>query len=307
MIDKITLLDRCKGALVGLAVGDALGATNEFKKRKDVTILTDIIGGGPFNLKAGQWTDDTSMALCLAASLVERGFDLKDQLEKYIQWRDKGYMSYKDECFDIGNITDSALSRYQRTGEVTSGSTDVRSSGNGNIMRLAPVVIKYHSDIITCIFTAEMQSITTHGSLLCKESAALMAEIMFSCLHHTEDDKDSVLRGSKNKSFITDEVKSINNGIYKTVKDIDQVWTSGGFVASTLEFALWCFYNTNTFEDCVLMAANAGGDADTNAAVAGQIAGAYYGYGAIPSEWLNKLVWHEIIVYYAKKLSELNT
>ena len=95
--------DRFRGCLLGLACGDAVGTTVEFKARRMFPPMTDMIGGGPFGLKAGQWTDDTSMALCLASSLVERGtFDPKDQMERYIRWRDQGYWSSTGKCFDIG-------------------------------------------------------------------------------------------------------------------------------------------------------------------------------------------------------------
>ncbi|NLD78669.1 MAG: ADP-ribosylglycohydrolase family protein, partial [Acidimicrobiales bacterium] len=118
-------LDRAIGALVGLATGDAVGTTLEFKAPGTFTPITDMVGGGPFGLEPGQWTDDTSMALCLAASLVEKdGVDLVDQLERYVRWRDQGYMSSTGRCFDIGNTTTSQLSRFVRTGEPIDPNTD---------------------------------------------------------------------------------------------------------------------------------------------------------------------------------------
>lgn len=297
LVDQMNDINNCRGAFIGLAVGDALGTTNEFKTQDEATILTTIVGGGPFDLVAGQWTDDTSMALCLAESIIEHGFDLKDQLDRYVMWLEDGYMSCTGTCFDIGSATYSALNNFKKTGDVFSGSTKHRSSGNGNIMRLAPVVIRYAHDLQKCVSAAEMQSVTTHGTLECKEAAALMAEIMFKCINSNIN----VLEDSVFGTFRSPRVQSINLGEYKH-KTFDEVWTQGGYVVATLEFALWCFYNTTNFRDCVLLAANSGGDADTNAAVAGQIAGAYYGYEAIPTEFRNRIYWDQRILAYSDKL-----
>ena len=119
------LLDRFRGALLGLAVGDAIGTTLEFEPRGSFEPITDMVGGGPFGLAPGQWTDDTSMALCLAASLIDcNGFNARDQMERYCRWRDDGYMSSTGTCFDIGNTVASALRRYEATGNPVAGSSD---------------------------------------------------------------------------------------------------------------------------------------------------------------------------------------
>src|SRR5512136_1692428 len=137
-------LSRYRGCLLGLAVGDALGTTLEFTSPGTFTPIDDMIGGGPFHLKAGQWTDDTSMALCLATSLIERrGFDPIDQLERYVRWWREGYLSSTGSCFDIGGTVRSALARFGHTREPYPGSTDPHTAGNGSIMRLAPVVLYY--------------------------------------------------------------------------------------------------------------------------------------------------------------------
>lgn len=297
MIDQ--LINSSKGAFLGLAIGDALGTTNEFKTGNDIKIIDDIVGGGVFELAPGQWTDDTSMALCLADSLIENGFDLKDQLDRYCDWQENGVNSCTGTCFDIGMATYDALRRYKTTGNVFSGSTNDRSSGNGNIMRLAPVIIKYNDDLQHCINAAEMQGITTHGSYICKEAAALMAEIMFRAFKGQT--KDEMLRPASFNRFSHSLISAINDGSYKK-KSVMECWTSGGFVASTLEFALACFYRTDNFADCVLLAANAGGDSDTNAAVAGQIAGAFYGVDGIPTEWIRKTHWNQRISLLTAKL-----
>src|SRR5262245_51364820 len=132
--------ERYLGCLLGLAVGDAIGTTVEFRPRGSFEPLTDMVGGGPFGLLPGQWTDDTSMALCLAHSLVyRRAFDPTDQMNRYCNWANYGYMSSTGECFDIGGTTSQALVRYQSTLDPFSGVTDPLSAGNGAIMRLAPI------------------------------------------------------------------------------------------------------------------------------------------------------------------------
>jgi len=119
---EITLQERFRGALVGLACGDALGTTNEFKRPGSFAPITDMVGGGVFGLKQGQWTDDTSMALCLAESLIEcGGFDARDQMERYIRWRDDGYLSSTGKCFDVGGTVDAALNRYRQSGDPYAG------------------------------------------------------------------------------------------------------------------------------------------------------------------------------------------
>jgi ADP-ribosylglycohydrolase len=123
------------GCLLGLAVGDALGTTLEFTRPGGFEPITDMLGGGPFGLQAGEWTDDTSMALCLAESLVLHGFDPKDQIERYIRWWKEGHMSSTGRCFDIGNTVRPALQRFERTGEPFSGWDDPYSAGNGYVVR----------------------------------------------------------------------------------------------------------------------------------------------------------------------------
>ena len=133
------MIARYRGILLGLAAGDALGTTLEFRRPGTFAPIADIVGGGPFNLPAGAWTDDTSMALCLAESLIERrGFDPVDQLERYVRWYRLGHLSSTGNCFDIGNTVRAALNRFERTREPYCGSTDPMAAGNGSIMRLAP-------------------------------------------------------------------------------------------------------------------------------------------------------------------------
>ena len=143
-VQQLVLRDRYRGALLGLAVGDALGTTLEFKAPGTFKPITDMVGGGPFGLEPGQWTDDTSMAFCLAESLIEkRGFDPKDQMDRYCRWWKEGYLSSTGTCFDIGITVRTALAHYLRSGEPFAGSTDPLTAGNGSLMRLAPVPLAF--------------------------------------------------------------------------------------------------------------------------------------------------------------------
>ncbi len=170
---------RYRGALLGLAAGDALGTTVEFRPPGTFEPVTDIVGGGPFRLEAGQWTDDTSMALCLAESLIERrGFDGHDQISRYVRWYREGHLASNGRCFDIGNTVRAALERFERTGETNAGSTDPRSAGNGSLMRLAPVPLFFSRDVEAAIARAADSSRTTHGVATavdaCRSCAALL-------------------------------------------------------------------------------------------------------------------------------------
>lgn len=281
-IDKAS---RAQGALLGLAVGDALGTSVEFMPRGTFAPVSDMRGGGPFDLQPGQWTDDTSMALCLAASLLEHGFDMHDQLNRYLDWHDEGYMSSTGRCFDIGGTTSDALERYRRTVTTRAGSADPTDAGNGSIMRLAPVVLYFQDNPADAIRYAAEQSKTTHRAPECLMACQLMAEIMLRALQGQP--KDEVLAPSKLALDWTPALQAVAQVEYRN-KTPAQIHGTG-YVVQSLEAALWCFATTTSYQDCVLTAANLGEDADTTAAVAGQIAGAFYGVDAIPQDWRTRV------------------
>ena len=296
------LLDRFRGALLGLACGDAVGTAVEFKARGTFPPLTGMIGGGPFDLKPGEWTDDTSMALCLAASLIEtKGFDARDQMERYLKWSEEGYLSSNGSCFDIGLTIGSALRRYKRTGDPFSGSTDPTSAGNGSLMRLAPIVLFYYPDRDLCLNFSSESSRTTHGTLECLDACRLFSDMLFRALDGAG--KENILLGSPSGLVSAKILKSIARGSYfdKPTSEILGL----GYVVKSLEAALWCFWKTDTFEQAILTAANLGDDADTTAAICGQIAGAFYGENSIPVSWLNQLVMKNEIGKMAEQLGSI--
>ena len=296
--------DRFQGCLLGLAVGDAVGAAVEFKPRGTFTPLTDMLGGGPFNLAPGEWTDDTSMALCLGTSLVERGrFDPADQMERYIRWRDTGYLSSNGRCFDIGRSIAWALEKYRRTGDPFAGSLEPGSAGNGCIMRLAPIHLFYFPDEAAAICYAADNSRTTHGAEECVDACRLLAGIL--CRALAGQGKDAVLEGDADCFRGAPHIVAIARGDYRPMSERDIRGT--GYVVDSLRAALWCFAKTNSYEDAVLRAANLGDDADTTAAVCGQIAGAFYGEQGIPGRWLSKLVMRPEIIALAQALKRGGT
>ena len=295
-------LDRARGCLFGLAVGDAIGTTVEFHPRGSFDRVADMVGGGPFDLRAGEWTDDTSMALCLAASLIQcGGFDPTDQMDRFLLWRDEGYQSVNGRCFDIGNTVDAALHRFEASGEPFSGATDSRSAGNGSIMRLAPVAIAYHRDESLVAHFSEESSRTTHGAEECIDACRMLGVVLARLIAGGGRD---VITSIDPAGIRSAALRSIVDGEYAHSAECEI--RSSGYVVHTLEAAFWCFAREDTFEGAVLAAANLGDDADTVAAVCGQIAGACYGLSAIPARWRSRVAWASEIEMTADRLFAMN-
>ena len=194
------LASRQRGCLLGLACGDAVGTTVEFCERDSFPAVTDMTGGGPFRLPVGAWTDDTSMALCLASSLAELGrFDPADQMTRYCRWYKDGYLSSTGRCFDIGLTVRGALARFQQSGDPISGRPDPQSAGNGCIMRLAPIPIFFHPDSAEAASWAGESSRTTHGAPECIESCQLLSLMI--CAALSGSSKEDVLNAIALRRF----------------------------------------------------------------------------------------------------------
>ncbi|MBA4188438.1 MAG: ADP-ribosylglycohydrolase [Planctomycetaceae bacterium] len=302
----MTTLDRYRGCLLGLAAGDALGTTLEFQHPGSFEPLTDMVGGGPFDLKPGEWTDDTSMALCLAESLVtKRAFDPIHQLETYVRWWRDGHLSVKGRCFDIGITTSSSLGRFRQTGQPYPGTSDFNAAGNGSLMRLAPAPLAFAANPVEAIHTAGQSSRTTHGAVECVDSCRYFAGLLLAAVSGME--KRAILNNDYEPAVkcwlenpLAEKVEAIARGSFK-VKQPPQIRGSG-YVIHTLEAALWAFHTTENFRDGALAVVNLGEDADTTGAVYGQIAGAYYGVEGIPAEWREKLAMRELIEQRAAEL-----
>lgn len=302
----ITTQQRYRGSLMGLAAGDAVGTAVEFKKPGTFPPVIDMTGGGPFRLRPGQWTDDTSMALCLADSLVAcAGFDAGDQMGRYVRWWREGYLSSNGVCFDIGITVSDALSRYRDTGEPFAGSTDPYSAGNGSLMRLAPAPLFFASDPERAIDMSGASSRTTHGATTCVDACRYFGGLLVSVAQGLDKETLLSLRyspvpGLWERQPLCAEIDEIAAGSFKSKEPPEIV--GSGYVVKSLEAALWAFYHSTDFRDGCLLAANLGDDADTTAAIYGQIAGAYYGVDGIPTEWRERIAMAEMITQLADEL-----
>ncbi len=297
---------RAVASLLGLALGDAVGTTLEFKSPGSFTPLEDMLGGGPFALPPGYWTDDTSMALCLATSLDECGsFDASDQMARYQRWWRTGHLSSTGRCFDIGNTVTAALHHYEQTGEPFAGSTAPNTAGNGSLMRLAPVAIRWWREPHHALRNAEESSRTTHGARAAVDACRYFAGLLVSAIAGAS--KETLLgsmhapaRNTWAEHPLCTEIEAIARGSFKTKGPPDIRGT--GYVVASLEAALWAFHQSTDFRSGCLLAANLGDDADTTAAIYGQLAGAYYGEEGLPEAWLNQLHWRERIHELAERL-----
>lgn len=300
---------RYRGALLGLATGDAVGTTLEFQHPGSFTPLTDMVGSGPFSLQPGEWTDDTSMALCLAESLIEcKGFNAHDQMQRYVRWWRDGYYSVKEYCFDIGNTVRNALAHFEHTGDPYAGSTDPYTAGNGSIMRLAPIPLAYANQPHQAIAYADDSSCTTHGAQTARDACRYLASLLIGALNGTSkaellDAHDSPIPGIWKEAPLCPEIEAIAAGSYKHKQPPEIAGT--GYVVQSLEAALWAFYHSTTFADGCLKAINLGNDADTTGAVYGQLAGAYYGDEGIPEHWRMQIAMRERIIELADGLYDL--
>ncbi len=304
------LRNRYRGSLLGLAVGDAVGTTLEFRQPGSFAPIEDMVGGGPFHLNPGEWTDDTSMALCLAASLVEqKGFNARDQMERYLRWSNQGYMSSNGTCFDIGVTVSSSLSLFEKTGNPFAGSTDPNTAGNGSIMRLAPVPLFYASHPLDALEKSAESSRTTHGAQTAVDACRYLGSLIV-----------GAVRGASKEDLLSPFYSPIPNYWQQQplVSALAEVAAGSfqhrnppeirgtGYVVKSLEAALWAFYHSTSFQEGCLLAVNLGDDADTTGAVYGQLAGAFYGESGIPQQWRTRLAHSSLIKSLADQLFDLS-
>lgn len=299
----MAILDRQRGCLIGLAVGDALGAAVEFMSPGSFAPVTTFRSGGPHGLDPGEWTDDTSMALALADSITEAGWDLHDQARRYLSWWQNGKYSVNGRCFDVGITTSRALARFQQSGDArSSGDASEGSSGNGSIMRLAPVPIHFldeFPDRIEYLATRAVESsLPTHASPQCLSACRYFALILAGLMRGME--REEVLSADwhllarlRKDESLHQEIDEVVAGSFRQRQP--PLIQGSGYVVRSLEAALWAFHDTQGFCEAVLKAVNLGDDADTTGAVCGQLAGAYWGESGIPSEWRDGLARPEMI------------
>tara|TARA_A100000172_G_C3024142_1_gene104182 strand:- start:39 stop:902 length:864 start_codon:yes stop_codon:yes gene_type:complete len=273
--------NKAMGMLVGLSVGDALGAPLEFTpSREPKNYITKYATGGAHSMKIGEWTDDTAMAMAMAEAIIEhKGFNPHQTMSNFVEWYMHGKYIPRKVCFDIGQTTQRALEAFiADTTRPYQGQFSDKSSGNGALMRIAPVIIAA-PDKTTAITWATQQTLLTHGSNTAVRYSQMFAEELW---HANALEKYDMYR----------------HDVSIARKDV----LSGGYVVETYQCAMWAFQTTDNFEDCVIKAVNRGHDSDTCGAVAGMIAGAYYGIGGIPDHLLDNLMWRQYISDMAYKL-----
>lgn len=303
------LQGRYRGSLLGLAMGDALGTTLEFSPPGSFAPLKDMVGGGPFALGAGEWTDDTSMALCLAVSLIERrGFDARDQMQRYLRWRDEGYLSSTGHCFDIGGTVSASLRQFVASGDPYAGPTHPHTAGNGSLMRLAPVPLFYAHRPQAALEKAAVSSRTTHGAPVAVDACRYLAALLVGAVQGVS--KEELLSPAYcpipdywRQHPLVPDLAEVAAGSFKRRQPPEIRGT--GYAVASLEAALWAFYHSTTFQEGCVLAVNLGDDADTTGAVYGQLAGAFYGEDALPRPWLALLAQRSLIASLADQLCDL--
>lgn len=292
---------------MGLAIGDTLGMPLEFKNADEFDPITKPEAGGLFNLPLGYWTDDTSMALCLADSIIyKQGYDSFDVMERYWRWRSEGYRSSTGRCFDIGNQVSAAINEFMMKGKavVPNGKERVLSAGNGSIMRLAPVIIASHgagNSLEETMHIAQISARETHYSYEAEAGTAVFGALLFNVIEASSKGQMftyGVYEQNKQFAMIRD---AVCNAEHVPRNDIDP----SGYIVNSLVAAVWAFMNHEDFEAGALAAVNLGGDSDTIGAIYGQLAGAYYGYESIPRSWRKILYMQEEIAEIADTVSEL--
>ncbi len=303
---EIERFNRNQGSLMGLAIGDALGAQVEFKVPGTFEHVSELKDGGTHHLEAGGWTDDTSMALCMAMSLIERHeYDERDILKKFLRWYRTGYLGSNGRCFDIGMTTSKSLKKYERDGKFATNKINEQEAGNGALMRLTPIPLFYAHDPLKALIKSGESSALTHRSPQSIDSCRYFGGLIVGALNGEPKEKllhqyYSPVADYWDKYDLDATVKYVISGSYKT-KNPPEI-KAGGYVIDTLEAALWAFYHSISFEDGCIKAVNLGNDADTVGAVYGQLAGAYYGVDKIPSRWLDKIARRSLIEHISKEL-----
>ncbi len=311
-LTPVNQIKRYRGSLLGLAAGDALGAPFEGAPPAGDVPLTrgEMVGGGIRDLPPGTWTDDTSMALCLAESLIEQqGFDPLDQLQRYLMWVRQGHWSSTGECFGIGGTVLTALLQFEQTNQPYCGSSDPMTAGNGSIMRLAPVPLFYARKPQEAIERSEESSRTTHSAATAVDACRYLGALLVGAVNGvTKEELLSVrycpIPGYWNEYPLAKEIDEIAGGSFKRRSPPEIRGT--GYVVQSLEAALWVFYRSDSFREGCILAVNLGEDADTTAAVYGQLAGAFYGEESIPDSWRQILAYRQDIEALADSLYALS-
>ncbi|CAF0900188.1 unnamed protein product [Adineta steineri] len=325
------IVDRISGSLIGLAIGDALGACVEFRSNEYLNLnpVEDFMSGGMWELTAGQWTDDTSMALCLASSLLtNHGFNPYDQMVRYKWWYKYGYLSSTGKSFGIGNATRQALEEFQKRQNQLKKKLNVKHEreidtlsqdyieqinfdvncserdafGNGALMRIAPIPLFFYREPSLAIELAGRSARLTHDNDLNVDACRYFSALIVGAISGLS--KDNLLskrfydihRHWFGTKALHNDIINILSGSFKRSNGYKDGIRGHGHVVASLEAALWAFWKGKSFKEGVLLAVNLGDDTDTTAAIYGQLAGAYYTYQNIPRQWTQQLYANSLIM-----------
>lgn len=294
--------DRFRGALLGLACGDALGVQYTDALPLSMPETATLRGGGPIHLAPGEWTAPTAMALCLSHSLlIQSGFDADDQMSRYQSWRKQGYQSSTGRCVGLDKAMAKALDRYQQGQRPYNGVVEGRSSLSG-INRLAPIPMFFAGHMINALHYCARSHDLTHNDAKSADATMLLGLYLYRALQGAS--KGAVLAPPPEGLLKNVAVDDLASASYRS-RSLNQLRNSP-YVIDALEAALWCFWSTDSFEDAVMCSARLGGDASACAALTGQLAGAYYGASMMPTHWLDCLTWNEDIQLTADQVFELS-
>lgn len=289
-----------RSAVYGAAVGDAVGVPYEFRSPGEMRRhpATDMEGNGTYHMPAGTWSDDTSMILCTLDRLDE-SLDYGSVMDAFVSWVDEGKYTPFGSCFDIGHTTRMALVNYACSHDpFTSGLRGENNNGNGSLMRIIPAALYAAAHGLSegkALELAHKLSSLTHAHEYSLIGCGIYTVVAMELLR--SPDKPAVLRGlAKARELYTQPETAQAVVKYRRVLGSEfaslseHSVKSSGYVVDTLECALWCLLNTDSYRECILKAVNFGEDTDTAACVAGALAGLLYGYDGIPSQWRSRLV-----------------
>lgn len=301
---EIRMIEKVKAVVIGHAVGDAIGVPVEFASREELdnAPVTDIEGYGTYPVPAGAWSDDTSMALCTIDALIKYGLDYDRIMENFGKWYYEDEFTPTGEMFDVGNTCSIAIENYivGKKSYLECGRNSERDNGNGSLMRIHPVVLYLANKdmpIDEKIEIVHTMSALTHAHDRSKIGCGIYAFILWELLNNPAISAVKVGL-ERAELFYQGQPELVH---YSRLFERTFIITprnairSGGYIVDTLEAAVWCLLTTNSYKEAVLKAVNLGDDTDTLAAVTGGLAGALYGYDAIPQEWKEMLIRREYI------------
>lgn len=285
---KKSKIDQLLGMFIGHAIGDAVGTTIEFSSRDTYKPMIDMVGGGPFKMSVGGWTDDTSQVLATATALLQfPQYNPSAIMTELAEWRNRGKHSHNGRCFDIGGNTSKALSGFERSRDPYQGK-GTKSGGNGALCRTIPFIVRWYNEPSTACALAVDSAKLTNGDVKSIAAVRLLAATLW-----------NEIRTPIGTSSLTAAEQASLKALPR------EHIPSGGYAPETLLAALWSVETTDNFRDAVLKCANLGHDADSTAAIAGALAGARYGLSGIPTEWVQKVKQLDLLTHLAQELIEL--